>query len=80
MMRLVLIEGLGLAGVGLAIGLAGSFAVTRLLQSLLFGVSATDPLTLAVVGTILASVAIFASYLPAKRAATIDPMVALRYE
>jgi len=56
MMRLVLVEGLGLAGIGLAIGLAGAFGVTRLLESLLFGITARDPLTFGVVGAILASV------------------------
>jgi putative ABC transport system permease protein len=79
-MRLVLTEGLGLAGIGLAIGLAGAFAVTRLLESLLFGVTATDPLTFSTVAAILAAVALLASYLPARRAITVDPMVALRHE
>jgi putative ABC transport system permease protein len=79
-MSMVLGKGLGLAGIGLAIGIAGSFAVTRLLESLLFGVTATDPLTFVAVAAILAAVALLASYLPARRAATVDPMVALRYE
>jgi putative ABC transport system permease protein len=79
-MRLVLTQGIGLAGIGLAIGLAGAFAVTRLLESLLFGITATDPATFSVVAAILVAVAFLASYLPARRAAAVDPMVALRYE
>jgi putative ABC transport system permease protein len=79
-MRLVLTQGLGLAGIGLIIGLAGAFALTRLLDSLLFGITATDPMTFGVVIAILAAVAGLASYLPARRAATVDPLVALRYE
>jgi putative ABC transport system permease protein len=79
-MRLVLAQGLGLAGIGLAIGLAGAFAVTRMLESLLFGVTSTDPLTFVAVGATLIMVAALASYLPARRAASVDPMVALRDE
>jgi len=79
-MRLVLTQGLGLAGIGLIIGLAGAFALTRLLDSLLFGITATDPMTFGVVIAILAAVAGLASYLPARRAATVDPLVALCYE
>jgi putative ABC transport system permease protein len=79
-MRLVLTQGLGLAGIGLAVGLAGAFAVTRLLESLLFGVTATDPLTFMAVGVMLTMVAMLASYLPARRAAGVDPIVALRDE
>jgi putative ABC transport system permease protein len=79
-MRLVLMQGLGLAGIGLAVGLAGAFAVTRLLGSLLFEVTATDPMTFSAVAAILVVVALLASYLPARRAATVDPMVALRWE
>jgi putative ABC transport system permease protein len=78
--RLVLLQGLALAGIGLFVGLAGAFALTRLLTSLLFGVTATDPLTFVVVAAILAGVALLASYLPARRAASLDPMVALGYE
>jgi putative ABC transport system permease protein len=79
-MRLVLMQGLGLAGIGLVVGLAGAFAVTRLLGSLLFEVTATDPVTFSAVAAILVVVALVASYLPARRAATVDPMVALRWE
>jgi putative ABC transport system permease protein len=79
-MRLVLTQGLGLAGIGLVVGLAGAFAVTRLLGSLLFEVTATDPVTFSAVAAMLVVVALLASYLPARRAATVDPMVALRWE
>jgi predicted permease len=79
-MSLVLGEGMLVILTGLAIGLVGSFGLTRFLSSLLVGVSATDPLTFAGVATLLASVALAACYLPARRAVLIDPLVALRYE
>ncbi|MGC1648856.1 MAG: ABC transporter permease [Candidatus Sulfotelmatobacter sp.] len=73
-------RGLLLALLGTAFGLAGSLAVTRVLASFLFSVRSTDPLTFAAVALLLMCVALVASYFPARRAAKVDPMVALRYE
>jgi predicted permease len=78
--RLILSEGTLVILIGLAVGLAASVSFTRFLSSLLFGVSATDPLTFAGVIILLALVALAACYIPARRAAKVDPMVALRYE
>jgi putative ABC transport system permease protein len=72
--------GVRLAGFGLAIGLAGALAATRLLSSMLYGVRPTDAITFAAVSGILFGVAMLASYIPARRAMRVDPMVALRYE
>jgi putative ABC transport system permease protein len=77
---LILKRGVLMAALGLGIGLLGALALTRLLATLLFGVGARDPLTMAGVGGILAVVALLASYLPARRAAKVDPMICLRYE
>jgi ABC-type antimicrobial peptide transport system permease subunit len=79
-LRLVLGQGTRAALLGIAFGITAALALTRLMESLLFGVSATDPLTFLVVATLLTLVALAASYIPARRAMRVDPMVALRHE
>jgi putative ABC transport system permease protein len=76
----VLGQGIRLALIGVVAGLVGAVALTRILASLLYGVTPTDPLTLMVVSFVLIAAALLASYLPARRAASVDPMVALRHE
>jgi len=80
LLRLILDRGVRLTLIGLAIGVAGAFGLTRLMATLLYGVGARDPVTMVSVGVILAGVAIAASYVPARRATRVDPVVALRYE
>jgi len=79
-LKLVLGQGVVMAGVGVGIGLAASFGLTRLMKQMIFGVTATDPLTLAGVSLLLTAVALLACYVPARRAMRTDPVVALRYE
>jgi predicted permease len=79
-LRLVLGEGARIAALGVVIGIAASLAITRLISTLLFGISATDPLTFVAVALLLSAVVLFASYIPARRATRVDPLVALRYE
>ena len=79
-LRLVVKQGLSLALVGAVAGTGVAMGVTRYLKSMLYDVKADDPVTIAVVGTLLVLVALAACFLPAQRATNVDPMVALRYE
>jgi putative ABC transport system permease protein len=79
-LRLVVKNGMTLTAVGLALGLVGAFALTRLISSLLFEVTPTDPVTFVSVSVFLCLIALLASYIPARRATKVDPLVALRYE
>jgi predicted permease len=79
-LRLVIEQGMLLAGCGIGLGLVAAFAFSRLVSSLLFDVRSTDPLTFSAIALLLLAVALLASYIPARRAARIDPMISLRYE
>ena len=79
-LRMILGQGLRTIFFGVAIGIVGSLALTRTVASLLFGVTATDPLTYAAVTFLLVLVALCACWVPARRATRVDPLVALRYE
>jgi putative ABC transport system permease protein len=79
-LKLTVGQGLKLVVIGVGCGLVGAFMLTRLMSSLLFGVGATDPATFIGISLILISVALLASYIPARRATKVDPLTALRYE
>jgi putative ABC transport system permease protein len=79
-LMLVIRQGLALVLVGVALGLIGALLLTRVLSSLLYGVSATDPLTFAAIALLLLAVSWIACYIPARRAARVDPLIAMRYD
>jgi ABC-type antimicrobial peptide transport system permease subunit len=77
-LQMTIKQGLKLVGAGMILGLAAAFILTRVLESLLFGISATDPVTFFGISLVLLAVAILPSYLPALRATKVDPIIALR--
>jgi len=79
-LKMILGQGMLLIVAGIAVGLIASFVLMRLMKSLLFGVSETDPLTFVAITLLLSLVALIACYIPARRATKVDPLVALRYE
>jgi len=79
-LKLIIGQGIKLALAGALLGLGGALALTRLVKTLLFGVSATDPLTFALIAALLILVALLACYIPARRATKVDPLVALHNE
>jgi len=80
MIRLIVGQAFGLAAIGVAIGLAGAFALTRVIRSLLFNIDPLDGLTFAASAAVLLVIAVLSSYLPARRALRVDPTVAMRTE
>ncbi len=80
MLRLMLLQGMKLAGIGVAVGLVASYGATKVLASLLFGIKTSDPLAFGGVAVILTLVAVIATYVPARRASTTAPTEALRYQ
>jgi putative ABC transport system permease protein len=85
-MKMIVVQGMVLVAIGVALGLAGAYVLTRYLESwlnlkeMLFGVKVSDPLTYALIALLLSAVALVACYLPARRATKVDPLVALRHE